>query len=143
MGETIVRKADDQILKDFRLRSTSSRADILHLFLEHPYALSYSDIEKEVASTYDRVTVYRTLKTFLDKGVVHKVLDDQGSLKYALCKDHCTTAEHHHEHIHFKCTQCGQTNCLEDVKIPEVHLPKGYKVRELNLLIQGTCTKCQ
>ncbi|CAN5395678.1 transcriptional repressor [soil metagenome] len=133
----------EQILKDFRLRNTSSRTDILHLFLHRPYALSYSDIEKEVAATYDRVTVYRTLKTFLDKGVVHKVLDDQGSLKYALCKNHCTTGEHHHEHVHFKCTRCGQTNCLEDVEIPSVPLPKGYKARELNLLIQGTCLDCQ
>ncbi len=136
-------KADEQILKDFRLRKTSSRADILHLFIAHPYALSYSDIEKEVAESYDRVTVYRTLKTFLDKGVVHKVLDDAGSLKYALCKDHCTSAEHHHEHVHFKCVICGQTNCLEDVKIPVVQLPKGYKADELNLLIQGSCSKCQ
>jgi Fur family ferric uptake transcriptional regulator len=136
-------KADEQILKDFRLRKTSSRSDILHLFIAHPYALSYSDIEKEVAASYDRVTVYRTLKTFLDKGVVHKVLDDAGCLKYALCKDHCTSGEHHHEHVHFKCVNCGQTNCLEDVKIPAVQLPKGYRARELNLLIQGSCSKCQ
>lgn len=138
-----MRKADEQILKDFRLRNTSSRADILRLFLDHAYALSYSDIEREVAETYDRVTVYRTLKTFLDKGVVHKVLDDAGGLKYALCNEHCTTAEHHHEHVHFKCIQCGQTNCLEDVEIPEVLLPRGYKAQELNLLIQGVCSKCQ
>ena len=138
-----MRKADDQILKDFRLRNTSSRADILHLFLKHPYALSYSDIEKEVSTTYDRVTVYRTLRTFLGKGLVHKVLDDTGGLKYALCKEHCSTAEHHHEHVHFKCTQCGQTNCLEDVEIPEVLLPQGYMASELNLLIQGICSNCQ
>ena len=138
-----MRKADEQILKDFRLRKTSSRSEILNLFIAHPYALSYSDIEKEVAASYDRVTVYRTLKTFLDKGVVHKVLDDAGSLKYALCKDHCTSGEHHHEHVHFKCVNCGQTNCLEDVKIPAVQLPKGYRARELNLLIQGSCSKCQ
>ena len=143
MGETIVRKADEQILKDFRLRNTSSRADILRLFLDHTYALSYSDIEREVAETYDRVTVYRTLKTFLDKGVVHKVLDDAGSLKYALCKEHCTTIEHHHEHVHFKCTQCGQTSCLEDVEIPDMLLPRGFKAQEFNLLIQVVCPKCQ
>lgn len=143
MGETVVRRADEQILKDFRLRNTSSRTDILQLFLVHPYALSYSDIEREVAETYDRVTVYRTLKTFLDKGLVHKVLDDGGTLKYALCKEHCSTAEHHHEHVHFKCTQCGQTNCLEDAEIPEVRLPRGYKAQGLNLLIQGICPKCQ
>ncbi|NOT75092.1 MAG: transcriptional repressor [Cyclobacteriaceae bacterium] len=138
-----MRRSDEKILRDFKLRSTASRSDILNLFIQNPYALSYSDIEKQVAETYDRVTVYRTLKTFLDKGVVHKVLDDQGSLKYALCKDHCTTGEHHHEHVHFKCIDCGQTNCLEDVEIPTIHLPKGYMPKELNLLIQGVCSKCQ
>ncbi len=143
MGEIVVKNADEQILKDFQLRNTSSRADILRLFLHHGYALSYSDIEREVAETYDRVTVYRTLKTFLDKGVVHKVLDNEGSLKYALCKEHCTTAEHHHEHVHFKCTHCGQTTCLDDMKIPGMTLPSGYKATELNLLIQGICPKCQ
>jgi Fur family ferric uptake transcriptional regulator len=138
-----MRKSQDEILKDFRLRSTISRSAILELFIHNDHALSYSDIEKEVAAAFDRVTVYRTLKTFLDKGVVHKVLDDGGSLKYALCNDHCSTLEHHHDHVHFKCTKCGQTNCLEEVEVPAIKLPKGFKANEVNLLIQGLCNKCQ
>ena len=122
-----MRKADGHILKDFQLRLTSSRTDILRLFLDHGYALSYSDIEREVAKTHDRVTVYRTLKTFLDKGVVHKVLDTEGSLKYALCKENCTSAKHHHEHVHFKCTCCGQTNCLEDMKHSGSTITPGFR----------------
>lgn len=114
----------------------------MRLFLKNSFALSYSDVEREIATTFDRVTVYRTLKTFLDKGVIHKVLDDEGSLKYALCSDPCSTQEHHHEHVHFKCTNCGQTNCLEDVTIPLLKLPAGYVAGEVNLLIQGTCNKC-
>jgi Fur family ferric uptake transcriptional regulator len=70
------------------------------------------------------------------------VLDNEGSLKYALCNEHCTTSEHHHEHVHFKCTRCGQTNCIDDMEIPVVQLPKGYKASEFNLLIQGICPKC-
>ncbi len=131
----------NRLLKNFRLRSTPTRQEILRLFLDKDYALSHSDIESEIAEDIDRVTVYRTLKTFFDKGLIHKVLDDGGSLKYALCTSACSTSEHRHEHVHFKCTQCGQTNCL-DVEIPEVKLPKGYKSREVNLLIQGTCQNC-
>jgi Fur family transcriptional regulator, ferric uptake regulator len=137
-----MRKTQNQILKDFRLRSTISRSAILDLFIHNDHALSYSDIEKEVAAAFDRVTVYRTLKTFLDKGVVHKVLDDGGSLKYALCNDHCTSSDHHHDHVHFKCTKCGQTNCIEDVEVPSIKLPNGFVAREINLLIQGICNKC-
>jgi Fur family ferric uptake transcriptional regulator len=131
----------NRLLKDFRLRTTPSRQEILHLFLRKEYALSHGDIEKEINNALDRVTVYRTLKTFLDKGLIHKVLDDEGSLKYALCNEACTTTGHHHNHVHFKCTMCGQTNCL-DVEIPAVKLPKGYKPKELNILIQGICENC-
>jgi Fur family transcriptional regulator, ferric uptake regulator len=133
--------ASFQILKDFELRSTPSRAAILEAFLRHDYALSHGDVEKDVPASFDRVTVYRTLKTFLDKGLIHKVLDDEGGMKYALCKEACSTANHHHDHVHFKCTKCGQTNCLQ-VEIPGIKLPKGYEAREVNLLIQGVCGNC-
>jgi Fur family transcriptional regulator, ferric uptake regulator len=131
----------NRLLKSFRLRSTPSRQEILHLFLRKDYALSHGDIEKEINNNLDRVTVYRTLKTFLDKGLIHKVLDDEGALKYALCNEACSAAGHHHNHVHFKCIECGQTNCL-NVEIPMVKLPKGYKASELNLLIQGVCENC-
>lgn len=131
----------ETLLKGFKLRSTPNRQEILHLFLKKNHALSHGDIEKEIDNSLDRVTVYRTLKTFLDKGLIHKVLDDEGSLKYALCNEACSTAEHHHDHVHFKCTKCGQTLCL-NVEVPSVRLPKGYKANAVNLLIQGICERC-
>ncbi len=130
-----------QLLKEFKLRSTPSRKAILNFFLKKNYALAHADIEKGIPSNFDRVTVYRTLKTFLDKGLIHKVLDDEGALKYALCTEACTMTGHHHDHVHFKCVRCGQTNCLE-VEVPPVKLPKGYLPGEINLLIQGVCAKC-
>ena len=138
-----MKRTQTQLLKEHQLKSTSGRAAILSLFLHNDRALSYSDIEKKIAASYDRVTVYRTLKTFLDRGVIHKVLDDGGSLKYALCDVACTTGHHHHEHVHFKCTNCGETNCLEQVGIPTIQLPPGFSANELNLLIQGVCDKCR
>ena len=136
-----MKNVSNRLLKSFRLRSTPTRQEILHLFLKKDYALSHGDIESEIAEDIDRVTVYRTLKTFSDRGLIHKVLDDGGGLKYALCSEACSATEHRHEHVHFKCTQCGQTNCL-DVEIPVVKLPKGYHPKEVNLLIQGTCQNC-
>jgi Fur family ferric uptake transcriptional regulator len=130
-----------QLLKEFKLRSTPSRKAILNFFLKKNYALAHADIEKGIASHFDRVTVYRTLKTFLDKGLIHKVLDDKGAIKYALCTEACTIAGHHHDHVHFKCVRCGQTNCL-NVNVPDVRLPKGYQAGEINLLVQGVCANC-
>jgi Fur family transcriptional regulator, ferric uptake regulator len=135
------RPRSDNVLKDFKLRSTATRQDVLRIFLSVDHALSHSDIEKEISDQYDRVTVYRTLKTFLDKGLIHKVLDDEGLLKYALCKEACTAARHRHDHVHFKCNNCGQTSCLE-VQIPSVKLPRGFNAKTLNLLIQGICNNC-
>ena len=131
----------ETLLRDFKLRATPNREEILHLFLLKNYALSHGDIEREINNSLDRVTVYRTLKTFLDKGLIHKVLDDEGSLKYALCREACKVAGHHHDHVHFKCTKCGLTSCL-NVEVPEVQLPKGYEPQEVNLLIQGVCERC-
>jgi len=115
---------------------------ILDIFIDKGFALSHSDVEEKVKHNFDRVTLYRTLKTFLDKGILHKVLDDSGVTKYALCKESCSVSDHKHEHVHFKCVNCGHTNCIDDVLIPSVKLPQGYKFLESNLLIQGVCKDC-
>ena len=114
------------------------------IFTDENYALAHADIEAKISDKLDRVTIYRTLKTFVDKGLIHKVLDDIGGMKYALCKSECNTTSHHHnhDHVHFKCNDCGQTTCLEEVVIPSLTLPNGYKKTEMNLLVQGVCKAC-
>jgi Fur family transcriptional regulator, ferric uptake regulator len=130
------------LLKQYNLRHTDCREHIVDIFLQSTYALSHADVEEAIGESHDRVTVYRTLRTFLDKGLIHRVLDDLSFPKYALCKAPCAVHEHHHAHVHFKCNQCGQTNCLEDVVIPTVVLPTGYRPAETNLLINGVCINC-
>ncbi|MCY7349891.1 MAG: transcriptional repressor [Cytophagaceae bacterium] len=131
-------------LKDFNLRLTDCRAEMLVIFNEKGHALSHGDIEGMLTEKFDRVTLYRTLKTFLEKGLIHKVLDDEGGAKYALCRDACHTTDqqHHHDHVHFKCNVCGLTNCLDDVRVPTLELPQGYQRRETTLLVQGICPLC-
>lgn len=132
------------LLKDFNLRQTDCREEVLDVFFSQGFALSHGDIENRLQDSFDRVTVYRTLKTFLEKGIIHKVLDDEGGTKYALCKDSCHTPDHkhHHDHVHFKCQICGQTTCLDNVHIPTFSLPEGYQRQEVNLLVQGVCAVC-
>jgi Fur family transcriptional regulator, ferric uptake regulator len=131
------------ILKEFDLRSTGTRTDILDVFLATDVALAHGDIESKMTEGLDRVTLYRTLKTFLDKGIIHKVLDDEGTTKYALCRHSCTTEEHNHEHVHFKCTMCNNTVCLDHVTVPKISLPAGYSFQETNILVQGVCPECK
>ena len=130
------------ILIDHELRNTSVRKEVLQLFLHKEIALSQPEIEHELDDSCDRVTIYRTLATFLEKGVIHKVLDDQGAMKYALCADTCSAEVHQHDHLHFKCTHCGTTQCIEEAVIPSIQLPAGFQLAELNVLAQGTCPDC-
>ncbi len=131
------------LLKNHDLRLTGSREDILAVFLREARALSQREIEGELGIACDRVTIYRTLSTFLDKGLLHKVLDDTGVTKFALCPTHCAEqSSHQHDHIHFKCTRCGNTFCVEEVHIRMPSLPPGYAVQEINVLMQGICPQC-
>jgi Fur family ferric uptake transcriptional regulator len=132
----------ERLLRDHSLRLTQGRADILSVFLNKNVAIAHSHIEEEVDGKYDRVTIYRTLKSFLSKGIIHKVIDDSGVMHYALCDESCSESDHQHDHIHFKCTSCGNTLCLDHVHIPKVELPKGFVFGESNYLISGTCQSC-
>ncbi|MEO1215031.1 MAG: transcriptional repressor [Bacteroidota bacterium] len=132
-----------QILSNHSLRNTTSRKDILEVFLKEEKALSQKNIEKNMAGECDRVTIYRTLSTFIDRGILHKVLDDSGTMKYALCEASCGEHKaHHHDHVHFKCNRCKKTTCLNEVHYPEFNLPNGYNMEEVNILIQGICPNC-
>ncbi len=128
------------ILQSHKLRITDCRQEIIREFLDKQVALAHSDLEESLDSQFDRVTIYRTLKTFVDKDVVHKVLDDSGATKYALCSH--DDEEHNHEHVHFKCEVCGETTCLEAITLPNIKLPQGFKKKEMSLLVQGVCNKC-
>ena len=129
-------------LKNYNLRHTDCRQDVLMAFSNSNAALSHSDIEFAIDDKYDRVTIYRTLKTFVEKGIIHRILEADGGSKYALCKMQCNSDDHHHDHVHFKCTSCGDTTCLEAINIPSITLPKGYQRQEINLLIEGRCPNC-
>jgi Fur family transcriptional regulator, ferric uptake regulator len=129
------------ILKKHNLRNTDSRVDILSLFLNNSKALSHSDLENSLPSNFDRVTIYRTLKSFVENGILHKVPDDSGNPRYALCNT-CTDHNHNHDHVHFKCEKCGNTTCIVNLNIPDFNLPKGYTTSEINILVQGICKNC-
>ncbi len=129
------------LLRDFRLRSTDCRNEVLNLFLDKNIALSHGDLEKDLEHNFDRVTLYRTLRTFVDKGILHKVIDE-GSTKYALCSDACSIEGHNHQHVHFKCNKCGNTTCIDEIEVPGINLPAGYVAREFNFLVEGVCASC-
>lgn len=132
-----------EILKKNQLSITESREKILNLFLDQPGALAHGDIEKKAGEKFDRVTVYRTLQTFVEKGIIHTIPTADNSIRYALCKDDCGEGHHHDHHIHFVCTKCNNTYCLDDVVTPDIKLPKGYTTEQIEVVVNGICKNCK
>jgi len=129
------------ILRRKTLSVTDSRKKILSIFLQSPDALTHSDIERKAGEKFDRVTVYRTLQTFVEKGIIHTIPTIDNSILYALCKD-CAEGHHHDDHVHFVCTHCQVTTCLDDVVSPQIQLPEGYQATSVQVVIRGRCKNC-
>ncbi len=129
------------ILKNNHIRPTAMRLLVLQYLLKTNVTVSLTDIEKYFEKS-DRITVYRTLKTFYEHDLVHKIDDGTGITKYALCKENCNCEIETDLHIHFHCKICKETICLPEHKIPVVNIPDGFKADDINLVITGTCKKC-
>jgi Fur family transcriptional regulator, ferric uptake regulator len=131
------------ILKKNHMSITDSRVQILDLFYSNDGALAHADIEKKTGDGIDRVTIYRTLQTFEEKGIIHSIPTADNSVKYALCKEQCAEGHHHDNHVHFICDDCGKTICLDDVLVPEVKLPKDFQPNQSNMVVNGVCGECK
>lgn len=131
------------ILRKNGLSITAGRKRILELFMETEGALAHADIEKNTDAAFDRVTVYRTLQTFVDKGIIHQIPTTDNSILYALCRHQCEEGHHYDNHVHFICNNCGKTTCLDDVTVPEVKLPDGFNPEQSSMIVSGICSDCR
>lgn len=120
-------------------RNTTAKTKIKELIATSNVALSHSDIQKSLDGLCDRVTIYRILERLLEEGVVHKIVNIDGVVKYAGC--HNCSSKHNHDHIHFSCQKCKSVTCLENVE-PSYKLPKNYTVSEMNFTLSGLCPQC-
>jgi Fur family ferric uptake transcriptional regulator len=120
-------------------RNTVARKKIEALFAQTPIALSQPDIQQSLQGQCDRVTIYRILERLLNEGIIHKIVNVNGTVNYAVCH-HCSTT-HQHQHIHFSCRECKEVKCLEQV-IPAFQLPSGFQEEETYFTISGVCNNC-
>jgi Fur family ferric uptake transcriptional regulator len=130
------------LLKRHDLRLTQVRKDVLSVFLAKEQALSQSDIENDLGKI-DRITLYRTLRSFELNGLIHRAIDGTDKLRFALCIHLCEKEQHRHNHAHFHCEKCEKTICLNGIELPGIAYPKGFKVTETYYVMQGICSKCQ
>jgi Fur family ferric uptake transcriptional regulator len=130
------------ILNAKKLRKTIPRRRILDALIDADHALSTPAMEEKLREL-DRVTIYRTLKTFEEKGIVHKVMDDNGVMNYALCHERCTVHTHDDNHVHFECTKCRKTYCLDErIEMNSISFPIGFVAEELAFKVKGLCNQC-
>jgi Fur family ferric uptake transcriptional regulator len=137
------REQFEKILSENGLKRTGARIKVLDILSSRDSATSQPYLEKIMGEDADRVTLYRILQAFEEKGIIHKVLDSQGTANYAICSQKCTEHKHHDEHLHFNCSKCMKVYCLDTLRIPSLKTPKGFKVEKISLIATGICASCR
>jgi Fur family ferric uptake transcriptional regulator len=114
----------------------------LSVISESPVAVSQPELERLLGKDIDRVTLYRCLAVFEEKGIVHKVFDLNGTAAFAMCDATCSDHHHTDQHVHFICSKCNQVYCLDDIKLPNLLLPKNYQLDQIGVNAIGICAAC-
>lgn len=131
----------EHILSEAGIRVTAVRILVLRIIHErmHGGAFSLQDVMNEMI-TADNSSVFRTLTLFAEKQLLHTIDDGSGMQKYCLCS--CPNHDHRHGHVHFMCTRCQRTMCLTDMPIPQITMPEGFDIQDVEFIVKGICRKC-
>jgi len=127
-------------LKEKGIKPTYQRLKILDYMSQnirnHPTVeMIYAELVKEIP-TISMTTVYNTLNTFIEKGLVCGVTITGTEVRYDF-----NTESHHH----FLCKKCGQ---IKDIDIPcslaakKGELVDGHRLEEIHGYFKGTCRDC-
>ena len=127
-------------LAEHGIRPTSVRILVMRAIMQRKGVFCLYDIEADVP-TLDRSSIFRALRLFTQHHLLHEIDDGSGFCKYCLCQ--CKDHNHHLNHVHFTCTKCGKTFCIEEQKIPVVTLPEGFVQEEAEYVIKGICPDCK
>ncbi len=131
----------EQRLKNNGIKPTAVRINVLSVLMDSKTALSAKELEIRL-ELIDRVTLYRTLKTFEEKKLIHTIQDGTKELKYASCEEGCECAPQD-QHVHFHCQKCDETYCFTEAHIPSVNIPKNFIPNSVSMVFQGICENCQ
>lgn len=130
------------LLKQYHLKVTQPRLRTLETISTKKSAISQPELEKLIGNEIDRVTLYRVLASFEEKGILHKIFDLNGTATYALCSTNCSEHNHHDQHVHFICRCCNSVYCMEEITLPKFNLPQGYKLETIAINALGLCDQC-
>jgi Fur family ferric uptake transcriptional regulator len=136
----MIKEKINGMLNSAKMKRTDQRKTILEILLKANSPKSAEDIVSAIGkSGPNRVTVYRTLESMAQAGIVHRAFVDGRSQYYEL-GDKCTE---HQCHPHFVCTDCGRTRCLHDVSVPMASsAPAGFVIHRQQVRLEGLCPDC-
>lgn len=132
----------EQVLNKASLRITKARLFVLAQLTASKWALAHKELEESAPKELDRVTIYRTLNTFEELGLIHKILNEDGTAHFAMCAHTCSHSHHQDNHVHFHCSTCKKIYCLDDYNLNGVKVPSGFAVASSDLRMDGLCSTC-
>jgi Fur family ferric uptake transcriptional regulator len=135
-----------QRLRAAGLRITPVRLRVLETLGACRAPLNAQEVAERLGNRLDRVTLYRTLNTFVERGLAHRV--DPGDRIYRFSLTAASAPEGAtHSHPHLVCDECGTVECLEDAEV--LVRPKraagrrsSFRLTQKDAVLHGTCGEC-
>ena len=125
------------------ISKTSQRLAVLDILLKATTPLSVNTIRQalETKASIDKVTVYRILTLFRQRGIIREIASAGGANYFEMA-----TLENP-LHPHFSCRNCGVFTCLAPLpftQAPELILSKDdYSIDHIEINIPGLCACCR
>jgi len=141
--DEVTRRVDrlSQGLRDAGLRLTHQRLEIVRVIAAdetHPDVETVFRTVRERVPTISLDTVYRTLSTLAERGLIVRVLFTPGPARYD-----ANAARHHH----FVCTRCGLIRDVEDAELdairPGAEVARIGRPDAVSVQFRGVCAACQ
>ena len=130
-------------LEESNIKPTPMRMLVLEQLIIKKQNLSLSEIE-ELLYPADRITIYRTLQTFVKHGLAHSIDTLNNGSIYALCSKDCPPEAHQDNHPHFYCELCKKVTCNNDFVVAIEHQPNApeYRINKVEITLKGLCPDC-
>ena len=133
-------KQIEGLLEQHGIKLTANRILIAKVMSTLDYPISMKELETMLL-TMDKSSIFRTLSLFKSHHLVHQMEDGNDIVRYELCHSH-SEEEDEDIHVHFYCEHCHRTFCLNEIPVPQVNLPIGYRQTAVNYMIKGICPDC-
>ena len=133
-------KQIEGLLEQHGIKLTANRILIAKIMSTLDYPISMKELETMLL-TMDKSSIFRTLSLFKSHHLVHQMEDGNDIVRYELCHSH-SEEEDEDIHVHFYCEHCHRTFCFNEIPVPQVNLPVGYRQTAVNYMIKGICPDC-